>query len=149
MNKWQSDVDRKIREARERGEFDNLPGAGKPIPDLGKTHDELWWVKRLLKREGLSFEPEKLEENVQAFIDRITAMKPQTTKGQYIKGIAISATMTTTTSATTRDSGGRPASSYSREVPRRRRIAVWALSTTNMAATVPTPTANCQDGASG
>jgi large subunit ribosomal protein L1 len=42
----------------------------------------------------LSFDQEKLEENIQAFIDRITAMKPQTAKGQYIKGIAISATMT-------------------------------------------------------
>ena len=61
MRKWESDVERKIREAQERGEFDNLPGAGKPIPDLGKTHDELWWVKRLLKREGLSLVPETLE----------------------------------------------------------------------------------------
>jgi len=61
VRKWESDVERKIREAQERGEFDNLPGAGKPIPDLGKTHDELWWVKRLLKREGLSLVPETLE----------------------------------------------------------------------------------------
>ncbi len=60
MNKWESDVERKIREARERGEFDNLPGAGKPIADLGKVHDELWWVKRLLRREVLSLAPESL-----------------------------------------------------------------------------------------
>jgi hypothetical protein len=46
-------VERKIREAAERGAFDNLPGAGKPIPDLDKPHDELWWIRRKLLDEEL------------------------------------------------------------------------------------------------
>ncbi|MFL6219846.1 MAG: DUF1992 domain-containing protein, partial [Actinomycetes bacterium] len=50
-------VERRIREAAERGEFDNLPGAGKPIADLDKPHDELWWVKDKLRRENLSYLP--------------------------------------------------------------------------------------------
>jgi Domain of unknown function (DUF1992) len=50
-------VERQIREATERGEFDNLPGAGKPIPDLDKPHDELWWVREKLRREQLSYLP--------------------------------------------------------------------------------------------
>jgi hypothetical protein len=50
-------VERRIREATERGEFDNLPGAGKPIPDLDEPHDELWWVKRKLRRENFSYLP--------------------------------------------------------------------------------------------
>ena len=50
-------VERQIREATERGEFDNLPGAGKPIEDLDKPHDELWWVKQKLRRENLSYLP--------------------------------------------------------------------------------------------
>jgi len=50
-------VERQIREATERGEFDNLPGAGKPIADLDKPHDELWWVKQKLRREQLSYLP--------------------------------------------------------------------------------------------
>jgi Domain of unknown function (DUF1992) len=50
-------VERRIREATERGEFDNLPGAGKPIPDLDEPHDELWWVKRKLRREHLAYLP--------------------------------------------------------------------------------------------
>lgn len=53
-------VDKQIRDAQNRGEFDNLPGAGKPIPDLGKTHDELWWVKQKMVRENLSFLPPAL-----------------------------------------------------------------------------------------
>ena len=50
-------VERQIQEATERGEFDNLPGAGKPIEDLDKPHDELWWVKQKLRRENLSYLP--------------------------------------------------------------------------------------------
>jgi hypothetical protein len=55
--RWETWIDRQIREAEERGEFDDLPGAGKPIPDLDKPFDELWWVKDKLRREGLSYMP--------------------------------------------------------------------------------------------
>jgi hypothetical protein len=50
-------VERQIREATERGEFDNLPGAGRPIADLDGPHDELWWVRRKLRRENLAYLP--------------------------------------------------------------------------------------------
>jgi Domain of unknown function (DUF1992) len=53
-------VERKIREAVERGEFDNLPGAGKPIADLDKPHDESWWIKQKLRREQLAYLPPTL-----------------------------------------------------------------------------------------
>jgi hypothetical protein len=53
--RWESWIDHQIREAEERGEFDDLPGAGKPIPDLDKPFDEMWWVKDKLRREGLSY----------------------------------------------------------------------------------------------
>ena len=54
-------VDRQIREAAERGEFDDLPGTGKPIPDLHKPHDENWWIKQKLRSENLSYLPPTLE----------------------------------------------------------------------------------------
>lgn len=46
-------VDRQIREAQERGEFDNLPGAGKPLGNLGDPNDPDWWVRRYVEREKL------------------------------------------------------------------------------------------------
>jgi large subunit ribosomal protein L1 len=41
----------------------------------------------------LSFSPQNLEENIQAFINYITSLKPAAVKGTYVKGIAVSATM--------------------------------------------------------
>jgi hypothetical protein len=54
---WESWIDRQVREAEERGEFDDLPGAGQPLPGLDKPFDELWWVKDKVRREGLSYMP--------------------------------------------------------------------------------------------
>ena len=52
MDRYESWVEKQIREAQERGEFDNLPGAGKPLPGL-ESEDPDWWVKQLVRREGL------------------------------------------------------------------------------------------------
>lgn len=49
-------IDEIIIKAQEDGEFDNLPGMGKPIPGAGKPDDELWWFRSWLKRNS---EPEK------------------------------------------------------------------------------------------
>jgi hypothetical protein len=59
-------VERQIREATERGEFDDLPGAGKPIADLDKPHDELWWIRQKLRREHLSYLPPTIALRKQA-----------------------------------------------------------------------------------
>jgi len=57
---WESWIERKIRESMEQGEFDNLPGAGQPIPDLARPYDELWWLRKKLRDEQLSIEPPAL-----------------------------------------------------------------------------------------
>ena len=52
VHRYESSIDRQLREARERGEFDDLPGAGKPLSGAGSEYDEDWWVKDWLQREG-------------------------------------------------------------------------------------------------
>ena len=47
-------VDLQVRQAMARGDFDDLPGAGKPIRDLGTQHDPDWWVKQLIEREHIT-----------------------------------------------------------------------------------------------
>ena len=45
----ESIVERRIREAREAGEFDDLPGTGKPIPGDHLHLDADWWARERLR----------------------------------------------------------------------------------------------------
>ena len=51
-SRYESPLDRRLREAQERGEFDNLPGAGKPLPDAGREYQDDWWIAAWVRREG-------------------------------------------------------------------------------------------------
>lgn len=57
---YKSWVDESIDEARARGELDNLPGAGKPLPGLDEPYDENWWIKKKLAAENVPVGPEVL-----------------------------------------------------------------------------------------
>jgi len=72
---WESFVEQQIREARERGEFDDLPGHGKPLRDLDQPRDELWWVRKKLQRENVSYSPPaiSLRREVDEARERIAA----------------------------------------------------------------------------
>jgi hypothetical protein len=71
-------VDQQVRRAMERGEFDDLPGQGKPIEDLGVEHDPDWWVKKLVERENIALLPpaialRKEDAELDDRLDAITA----------------------------------------------------------------------------
>ncbi|MEU4603544.1 DUF1992 domain-containing protein [Kribbella sp. NPDC023972] len=46
-------VEAQIRRAQNAGEFDDLPGAGKPLTKLAEPHDPDWWVKDFIRREQI------------------------------------------------------------------------------------------------
>lgn len=48
MDRYSELVEEKIREAMERGEFDDLRGAGRPL-ELGED-DPAWWARRKLRQ---------------------------------------------------------------------------------------------------
>ena len=54
MSAYESWIDRQVREAQDRGEFDNLPGTGKPIPNRNELVDENWWLKQWIEREQIT-----------------------------------------------------------------------------------------------
>jgi hypothetical protein len=72
-------VDLQIQEAMKRGDFDNLPGAGKPIKNLGAQHYPDWWIKQLVEREKISgvlppaLQLRKDDAELDARMDRHTA----------------------------------------------------------------------------
>ena len=49
-DRYESLPERLVREAIEAGEFEHLPGAGRPLPGAGVPDDDLWWVRGWLKR---------------------------------------------------------------------------------------------------
>jgi DnaJ-like protein len=75
-------IDRQIREAQERGAFDDLPGAGKPIPDLDKPFDMDRWVANWARREGLSTEamlpePLRLRKEIERLPDVVRELRSE------------------------------------------------------------------------
>lgn len=50
--RYESFQERIVREAIERGEFDGLEGAGKPLR-LRFANDPDWWIKEKIERERL------------------------------------------------------------------------------------------------
>lgn len=70
-------VEIQIQRAINDGEFDNLPGAGKPIPGIDRPHDPDWWIKRLIERERISVLPPALalrteDAGLDDELDRVT-----------------------------------------------------------------------------
>ena len=51
----------KIRSAIEAGEFDHLPGSGKPLAVIDEPYDENWWIRRKLQAEAFK---ELAHENI-------------------------------------------------------------------------------------
>jgi hypothetical protein len=47
-------VETSIQQAIRRGDFDDLPGAGKPLQGLNDAHDPDWWIRRKIQTEKLS-----------------------------------------------------------------------------------------------
>ena len=76
---WESFIEQQIREAMEEGAFDNLPGKGQPIPDLGIERDPLWWAKKLEEREKVSLAPPALalRRDVEQMLERLPRMRDE------------------------------------------------------------------------
>jgi len=80
------------------------PRAGTVTPDVGRTIQEYKAGKVEFRNDAggnvhvvvgkLSFDAPKLIENIQTFINYVTGLKPAAVRGQYLRGVAISATMT-------------------------------------------------------
>jgi len=59
-------AERKIREAMDRGEFDNLPGKGKPLPPDGLDNlpPDMRMAYKILKNAGVIPEEVELRKNI-------------------------------------------------------------------------------------
>jgi hypothetical protein len=78
-SRFESLVDQQIRRAQERGDFDDLPGMGKPLPGWGSQDDEHWWLRNYLHREGLTASALlptslRLAREIERLLERVDAL---------------------------------------------------------------------------
>jgi hypothetical protein len=74
-------IDQQINEAAERGAFDNLPGAGKPLPPWGETGGDAW-LRSYLAREGVAAEellptPLKLRKERERLAESVSRLRTE------------------------------------------------------------------------
>jgi Domain of unknown function (DUF1992) len=83
--KW---VESQLQLAQNQGEFDNLPGAGKPLK-LADEHDPDWWVKDFIRREDVETEAllppaMLLRKEKQQVHDKIRGMRRESEVREYL-----------------------------------------------------------------
>jgi uncharacterized small protein (DUF1192 family) len=88
---WESWREELIRLAHEEGAFDNLPGAGKPLAELGESYDPDWWVKKLVRREQVSMLPPSLEllRKVEAEVEQIWKLSDEAEVRERIRALNV------------------------------------------------------------
>ncbi len=84
-------IDQQIAEATERGAFDNLPGAGKPIPHRGEDAAQAW-LRDYLRREGVAAEellpePLKLRKEIERLAEAVPGLRSEQEVRDIVAGI--------------------------------------------------------------
>jgi hypothetical protein len=74
-------IDRQIAEAQERGAFDNLPGAGQPLPRRDEDAGQAW-LRDYMRREGVSSDdllptPLRLRKEAERLADSVPGLRSE------------------------------------------------------------------------
>jgi Domain of unknown function (DUF1992) len=82
-------VDQQVAEAEERGAFDNLPGAGKPIPPGGGADA---WLRDYLRREGVSADellptPLRLRKEMERLAGTLAELDSEQEVREVVRGL--------------------------------------------------------------
>lgn len=75
-------IDQQIDDAADRGAFDNLPGAGKPLPKRTEDEDGQGWMLDYLRREGVPTDvllppPLKLRKEAAMLAETVPALRSE------------------------------------------------------------------------
>lgn len=77
MNVIETIADRRILQARADGLFDNLPGAGKPLPDLHRERPAGWWAARVARAERSKLRADTLKDELRAAMAAVWRMESE------------------------------------------------------------------------
>ena len=76
-----------IREATEAGDFDGLPGAGKPIKDLNRPYDSAWWARSWITRETVAEAARDIDARVRRELPKILAGTDEAAMASHLKSL--------------------------------------------------------------
>ena len=84
-------IDQQVSEAEKRGAFDNLPGAGKPLP-AREDADGDSWLRDYLRREGVSAEellppPLKLRKEIERLQETVQGLRSEQEVRDVVGGL--------------------------------------------------------------
>jgi hypothetical protein len=84
-------VEIQIRQAEQRGDFEGLPGAGKPLK-LAAAHDPDWWVKDFIRRENIEADallppPVQLRKEKAQIPDKVATMRRESEVREYLQDL--------------------------------------------------------------
>ena len=73
---WEALIEQRILAAQAEGAFENLPDFGRPCAAIDEPYDELWWVRKFMRRENLQVVPVSLEirRTVEVELQRIAEL---------------------------------------------------------------------------
>ncbi len=79
---FESWIDKQIRDATERGDFDDLPGKGKPLAGANEPYHEDWWLNDWLRREGAPADallptPLRLRKEIERLPESVRALRSE------------------------------------------------------------------------
>lgn len=87
MKAFERIAEQRIREAQEKGEFDNLPGKGKPLnlEDYSGVPDDLRVAYKILKNAGYAPPELQLKKEIVQIEDMLATLKDEEEKYRQIK----------------------------------------------------------------
>ncbi|WP_238365890.1 DUF1992 domain-containing protein [Mesobacterium pallidum] len=80
-------ISAKIREAEARGAFDNLPGAGKPLPRVDNPQNAVF--DRILKENGAVPEPVALSRELTRLREELRETGDRTRRSEIVKEMSL------------------------------------------------------------
>lgn len=82
-------AEQQIADAKRRGDFDDLPYQGKPLPGIYDQYDEMWWLKDKLVRENVNVGPPTLRvrREVEAWLETYLKVSSEGTLRKEIEGL--------------------------------------------------------------
>lgn len=91
MDFMRSLAEEKIQEAIRKGEFDNLPGFGKPLPpdDIEHVPEELRMSYKLLKNSGFLPEEMQLRKELLTLSDLLAACRDDAERTKLAKELSV------------------------------------------------------------